>query len=125
MVSLRFVKRFLINSWKFVLKKYSLNSCNFYSLLPLCDAPHHVAVVDGGPGLLHAGLELAEAVGDGEAEGTAVLGIHIDAPSEDVALRGTRIIAHVLVERGVGHQPHGEPVVAEERALQGESILTP
>ena len=33
MVSLRFVKNFLINSWKFVLKKYSLNSCNFYSFI--------------------------------------------------------------------------------------------
>ena len=83
-------------------------------LLPFADAAHHVTILNSCLRLLHTGLQFAETVGDGETEELIVLRIDIIAPSDDVALRGARLVVQILVKRGVGHQAHGETVVAEE-----------
>ena len=78
--------------------------------------------MDGGVGLFHAGFQLSEAIGNGEAEPTAVLVVDGVAPAEDVALRGARLEVLPLVEKGNGGQSHSEAVVAQERALQRKRI---
>ena len=96
----------------------------FYQLsllsLSLRDATHHVIVLDAVLGLLDAGLERAEAPGEGEAERAAVIpgGLTVAV----VAIDGLCAGCHVIVERIVGSEAHRQPVALEERALQGGVI---
>ena len=89
------------------------------------DSAHFVAVLNSGLGLLYTGFEFTEPIGYTDSEVSIILGIGIIAPTNDVTLCCAGVIMHVLVEGSIDHQSHGETVVAEERALQGEGIAPP
>ena len=86
-------------------------------LLSFCYSTHYIAIFDGGLSLLYAGFQFAEAVWNGKFEVTAILGVDVVAPAENVALRCATLIMHVFMERSTGQQTHGEAVITEERAL--------
>ena len=92
---------------------------------PAGDAALEVVVLDGGVGLFHAALEFAEAEGHTEFEIASVLCVDDIFPAQDIALGGARLVVHVLVERSACQQAHGETVLAQEGALQGERIAVP
>ena len=82
------------------------------SHLSLDNSTDFIIVIDGGFGLFHAGFQFSEAIGNREAEPTAVLFVDGVAPAEDVALHGTRLEVLTLVEKGIGGQSNSEAVVA-------------
>ena len=86
-------------------------------LLPFYDSAHLVAVLDGGLSLLDPGLELAEAVGNGNFEVAAIRGCDIITPADDVTLCSAGFVVHILVEGSTSQQAYCEAVVAEEGAL--------
>ena len=83
-------------------------------LFPSTYSTYFVAVLDGGLCLLHACLQFAEAVGDGDTEVTTVLDIDVVTPAKNVTLNGARFTVLILWEGSVGHQSDCQPVIAEE-----------